>query len=81
MKLGLALFLPAAVVNSKGLAYANVLWLVQTGQQIIYGLVMMSLSHLSFRDVAGKLSDEAAAEETKGEGERSETSLAVGRGA
>lgn len=59
VKLGLTLFVPAAIANSKGLAYANVLWLSQTSQQILYGLVMLSLSHLSFRDVAGKLSQEA----------------------
>src|SRR5262249_57910616 len=30
VKLGLSIFLPAAVVNGPGLAYANVLWLCQT---------------------------------------------------
>lgn len=57
--LGLAVFVPAAAVKSTGLAYANVLWLVQTGQQVLYGLVMLSVSHLSFRDLAGKLNKES----------------------
>src|SRR5262245_50704284 len=38
VKYGLLLFLPAAVVDSAGLAYANVLWLCQTMQQIGLGL-------------------------------------------
>src|SRR5262249_4975741 len=64
VKLGLSLFLPAAVVNSKGVAYANVLWLCQTFQQIGLGVVLMSLSQLSFRDVAGRLEKEEASPAT-----------------
>lgn len=58
VKLGLSVFLPAAVVNGKGVAYANVMWLSQTVQQIGLGLILMSFGHLSFRDVAGKLGKE-----------------------
>jgi len=58
VKLGLSLFLPAAVLNGPGVAYANVAWLCQTVQQIGLGLVLMSLGNVSFRDVAGKLSRE-----------------------
>ena len=64
MKVGLSLFLPASVVNSSGLAYANVLWLCQTVQQIGFGLVLMSLGHLSFRDIAGKLGKEPSQQAT-----------------
>ncbi|MCE9673499.1 flippase-like domain-containing protein [Myxococcus stipitatus] len=60
-KVGLSLFLPAAVVNAGGLAYANVLWFAQTAQQILFGLVLMSLGHMSFRDIAGKLDKEGEA--------------------
>ena len=56
-KVGLALFLPATVVNSEGLAYANVLWLCQTLQQIGFGVIFMSLSQMSFRDITRKLDD------------------------
>jgi uncharacterized protein (TIRG00374 family) len=59
VKLGLSLFLPAAVVNGSGLAFANVLWLCQTTQQILFGLVLMSASGGSFSDLAGKLGAEA----------------------
>jgi hypothetical protein len=59
-KVGLGLFLPAQVVNTSGLAFANVMWLTQTIQQIALGVVMMSLGHLSFRELTGKLSDEGA---------------------
>lgn len=58
VKLGLSLFLPAAVLNSKGVAYANVLWLCQTCQQIGLGMVLMSLNQMSFRDVTGRLDKE-----------------------
>ena len=55
IKVGLGLFLPAAVVNGSGLAYANVLWLAQTAQQVVLGVLLLSLGHMSFRDLAGKL--------------------------
>jgi hypothetical protein len=61
MKIGLGLFLPEAVVNASGLAYANVLWLCQTVQQVGLGVVLMSLGHLSFRDIASKLGKEGEA--------------------
>jgi glycosyltransferase 2 family protein len=57
---GLGLFLPAAVVNSQGLAYANVIWLCQTVQQIGFGLLFMSLSQMSFRDITQKLKETGA---------------------
>jgi uncharacterized protein (TIRG00374 family) len=60
-KLGLSLFLPAAVVNNSGLAYANVLWLCQTVQQIGFGLILLSMGHMSFRDIATKLDKEGEA--------------------
>ena len=58
IRVGLSLFLPASVVNGSGMAYANVLWLCQTVQQIGIGVVLMSLGHLSFKDLAGKLDKE-----------------------
>lgn len=58
MLLALGVFVPAAVVNSSGVAYANVLWAVQMLQQIAFGLFFMIRSHLSFREIAGKLGDE-----------------------
>jgi uncharacterized protein (TIRG00374 family) len=56
--LSLGLFLPQGVVKSSGVAYATLLWIVQMAQQIVLGLFFMVRSHLSFRDLAGKLSDE-----------------------
>jgi uncharacterized protein (TIRG00374 family) len=58
---GLSLFLPAPVVNGGGLAYTNVMWLCQTVQQIGFGVLLMSLGHLSFKDIAGKLDKEQQA--------------------
>ncbi len=68
MKVGLGLFLPASVVNQSGLAYANVLWLSQTVQQIGFGLILLSVGHMSFRDIATKLDKEG---EARGRGLRS----------
>lgn len=63
IKVGLALFVPATVVNASGLAYANVLWLCQTVQQVVFGLLLLSAAPFSFRDLAGRLgkSEEVAA--------------------
>jgi glycosyltransferase 2 family protein len=66
MKVGLSLFLPASVVNGSGLAYANVLWLCQTVQQVGFGVALMSLGHLSFKDIAGKLNKEQLNKEQQG---------------
>jgi glycosyltransferase 2 family protein len=64
IKVGLGLFLPAAVVNGSGLAYANVLWLAQTAQQVLLGLLLLSMGHMSFRDLAGKLDKDGEAPAT-----------------
>lgn len=45
--LGLSLFLAPAVVAVSGAAFANVLWGMQFGQQILFGLLFMSLGHLT----------------------------------
>ena len=58
VKVGLSLFIPAAVVGSSGLAFANVMWFCQTVQQIGLGLLCMTLGNVSFRDVAGRLGEE-----------------------
>ncbi|MFE8599756.1 lysylphosphatidylglycerol synthase transmembrane domain-containing protein [Archangium violaceum] len=58
ISVGLSLFLPASVVNGDGMAYANVLWLCQTVQQVGFGVLLMSLGHLSFKELAGKLDKE-----------------------
>lgn len=59
IKVALGLFLAQSVVDASGVAYASVLWVVQMAQQIAFGLFFMVRSHLSFRDIAGKLSDES----------------------
>lgn len=58
IRIGLELFLPAAIVVGKGLAYANVVWVTQTAIQIGLGLIFMAFGHMSFRDIAGKITDE-----------------------
>jgi hypothetical protein len=66
VKLGLSIFLPASVVNGPGLAYANVLWLCQTAQQLGLGLLFLSIDQLSFRDLAGRLEREEDAPSAAG---------------
>ena len=66
VKLGLSIFLPASVVNGPGLAYANVLWLCQTAQQLGLGLLFLSIDQLSFRDLAGHLDREGDAASSAG---------------
>jgi uncharacterized protein (TIRG00374 family) len=56
--LGLTVFVSKDVVNSSGVAYANVLWVVQILQQILFGSVFLLLSQGSFKDIAGKLSSQ-----------------------
>jgi glycosyltransferase 2 family protein len=62
--LGLSVFIPKEALNSSGVAYANVIWVVQLSQQILFGFVLMLLSHQSFSDVAGKLNAEQQAAPT-----------------
>ncbi len=66
IRLGLALFLPGEMVRGAGLAFANVLWLCQTGQQIAFGVLFLSLDHLSFGDVAGRLDERGDVTEAHG---------------
>ncbi|MBK7863220.1 MAG: flippase-like domain-containing protein [Archangiaceae bacterium] len=65
--LGLGLFLPKELVNGVGVAYANVLWVVQITQQVLFGLLLMVLAQRSFRDIAGKLGDEKSADAEGGD--------------
>jgi hypothetical protein len=60
-RLGVALFVPEAVAATTGLAYANVMWLCQTFQQIVLGLIMLSVAQLSFKDITERLSKEGQA--------------------
>lgn len=60
---GLALFIPEQMATSTGVAYANVMWLCQIAQQVIFGLILMSMSRISFGELAGKLDTEGAAKE------------------
>lgn len=63
VKLGLAVFVPSAVVNGGGVAFANVLWAVQILQQVLTGLFFLVVSHGSFADIAGKLSSQGTGEQ------------------
>jgi uncharacterized protein (TIRG00374 family) len=75
IKVGLSLFLPASVVNGSGMAYANVLWLCQTVQQVGLGVLLMSLGHLSFKDIAGKLGKEQQVTSVPSDKEQQATSV------
>ncbi len=53
--IGMGVFFTPAIVNSSGVAYANVLWLVQILQQVLVGVFFLVRSHGSFSAIAGKL--------------------------
>jgi hypothetical protein len=44
--LGLSLFFPRAAVDTRGNAYANVLWLTQLAQQTVLGLAFLFSPHI-----------------------------------
>jgi uncharacterized protein (TIRG00374 family) len=46
--LGLSLFLPKAIVDVQGAAYANVMWGLQLAQQVGFGLVFLFSRHIRF---------------------------------
>lgn len=54
--LGLSVFFSKDIVNSSGVAFANVLWLVQIAQQVITGFVFMLVSKGSFSDLTKRIS-------------------------
>jgi uncharacterized membrane protein YbhN (UPF0104 family) len=56
--LGLSVFVSKEAANSSGVAYANVLWVVQIVQQVLTGMVFLFFSQGSFKDIAGKLSSQ-----------------------
>jgi uncharacterized protein (TIRG00374 family) len=56
--LAMRVFLPDTVVNSSGIAFANVIWIVQLAQQILFGITFMVLSHGSFREITERLQEE-----------------------
>ena len=56
LKLGLSVFVTQQVANSSGVAFANVVWLIQITQQVLFGLIFLVASHGSFSELAGKLS-------------------------
>lgn len=70
--LGLSVFVSKDAQTSSGVAYANVLWVVQILQQIGFGMLFLFLSHGSLKDIAGKLSSSAE----KPENEKSEGAAA-----
>src|SRR6185436_109252 len=57
--IALQLFLPKGLAESTGLAYANVLWICQTAQQVGLGFILMVKGQLSFREITQNLSSEA----------------------
>ncbi|HEY6105557.1 MAG TPA: lysylphosphatidylglycerol synthase transmembrane domain-containing protein [Anaeromyxobacteraceae bacterium] len=76
--LGLSLFAPKAAVDTRGNAFANVMWLVQIAQQTLLGVVFMFSRHIQLDRIFHAPSDveedlereeaEYAAEEAGGKG-------------
>ena len=57
LKLGLSAFVPALALSGSGIAFANAIWLVQLLQQVLFGLIFLSLSHTSFLKLAKRLEE------------------------
>jgi uncharacterized protein (TIRG00374 family) len=51
--IGLGLFAPAEAVRTRGVAFANVLWAVQIGQQVALGLVFLFSEHIRIAQLFG----------------------------
>ncbi|MBI3184147.1 MAG: flippase-like domain-containing protein [Myxococcales bacterium] len=56
--LALSVFQPSSVVYSSGVAYANVIWIVQILQQLTFGAVLALLSKQSLKDIFRKMGEE-----------------------
>jgi uncharacterized membrane protein YbhN (UPF0104 family) len=50
---GLSLFLPAEVVATSGVAYANVVWAAQIGQVSLLGLLFLPSRHVKLARLLG----------------------------
>jgi uncharacterized membrane protein YbhN (UPF0104 family) len=55
--LGLSLFLPAAVVDARGVALANVLWAGQLAQVTVFGLVFLFSKHIRLTQLVSRPDD------------------------
>lgn len=58
VKLGLSAFVDRDVVLGSGVAFANVMWILQVAQQIVFGLVALAVSHISIRELTGSIRQE-----------------------
>jgi uncharacterized protein (TIRG00374 family) len=64
--IGLGLFAPSDAVHTRGMAFANVLWAAQIGQQVIFGLVFLPSEHIKIAQLfaaPGEVSEELEEEE------------------
>jgi hypothetical protein len=56
-QMGLSLFLPGALGSGPqgvtAAAYANTIWLMQFGQQVLLGLLFVALGHVALRGLFG----------------------------
>jgi uncharacterized protein (TIRG00374 family) len=64
--IGLGLFAPSDAVHTRGMAFANVLWAAQIGQQVIFGLLFLPSEHIKIAQLfaaPGEVSEELEEEE------------------
>ena len=52
--LGLSLFLPAAVVDARGVAFANVLWAGQLAQVTVFGMIFLFSKHIRLTQLVSR---------------------------
>jgi uncharacterized protein (TIRG00374 family) len=64
--IGLGLFAPSDAVHTRGMAFANVLWAAQIGQQVLFGLLFLPSEHIKIAQLfsaPGEVSEELEEEE------------------
>jgi len=74
--IGLALFFPAAVVKTRGTAYANVVWAAQVGFQVALGLAFLFSNHIRIAQLFGAPGEVSGELEEEEEGYRREEGFA-----
>lgn len=74
--IGLSLFAAAEAVKTRGVAYANVLWAAQIGQQIALGLVFLFSNHIRTAQLFGAPEEVSEELENEEEDYRAEEAVA-----
>ncbi len=76
--IGLGLFEGSVAVHTRGMAYANVMWAAQIGQQVLFGMVFLFSNHIQLTKLFAASSEVSEGLEEEEEGYRAEEGAAPG---